>query len=100
MGRNQIGNSFVWDRNDKFGLGLQIITEDTRYGDQASPGSLTWGGAYCSEYTIDPKEGVIMLVFTNVSPYAWYGSLSASSGSWLTGRWSRPYSYIVFKAGS
>ncbi|WP_198652083.1 serine hydrolase domain-containing protein [Chitinophaga deserti] len=73
MGRNQIGNSFVWDRNDKFGLGLQIITEDTRYGDQASPGSLTWGGAYCSEYTIDPKEGVVMLVFTNVSPYAWYG---------------------------
>lgn len=73
MGRNQIGGSFVWDRNDKFGLGLQIITEDTRYGDPASPGSLTWGGAYCSEYTIDPKEGLIMLVFTNVSPYAWYG---------------------------
>lgn len=73
MGRNQIGNSFVWDRNDKFGLGLQIITEDTRYGDQATPGSLTWGGAYCSEYTIDPKEGIVMMVFTNVSPYAWYG---------------------------
>lgn len=73
MGRNQIGDSFVWDRNDKFGLGFQIITEDTRYGDQATPGSLTWGGAYCSEHTIDKKEGLIMLVFTNVSPYAWYG---------------------------
>lgn len=73
MGRNQIGGSEVWDRDDKFGLGLQIITEDTRYGDQASPGSLTWGGAYCSEYTIDPEEKLIMLVFTNVSPYAYYG---------------------------
>ncbi|RPD41559.1 serine hydrolase domain-containing protein [Chitinophaga barathri] len=73
MGRNQIGDNFVWDRNDKFGLGFQIITDDTRYGDQASPGSLTWGGAYCSEHTIDKKEGLIMLVFTNVSPYAWYG---------------------------
>lgn len=73
MGRNQIGDNFVWDRNDKFGLGLQIITEDTRYGDQATPGSLTWGGAYCSEYTIDRQENLIMLVFTNVSPYGWYG---------------------------
>ncbi|GEP96747.1 serine hydrolase domain-containing protein [Chitinophaga cymbidii] len=73
MGRNQIGESEVWDRHDKFGLGLQIITENSRYGDQASVGSLTWGGAYCSEYTIDPEEKLIMLVFTNVSPYAYYG---------------------------
>ncbi|WP_343306399.1 serine hydrolase domain-containing protein [Chitinophaga niabensis] len=73
MGRNQIGGSHVWDRNDKFGLGFQIITDSTRYGDQASPGSLTWGGAYCSEHTIDPTEKLILLVFTNVSPYAYYG---------------------------
>lgn len=73
MQRNQIGAANVWDRNDKFGLGLQIITDSSRYGDQATPGSLTWGGAYCSEYTIDPKEQLILLVFTNVSPYAYYG---------------------------
>lgn len=73
MARNQIGDNEVWDRKDKFGLGLQIITEGSRYGDQASVGSLTWGGAYCSEYTIDPTEKLIMLVFTNVSPYAYYG---------------------------
>lgn len=73
MMRNQIGNAFVWDRNDKFGLGLQIITPDSHYGDQASPGSLTWGGAYCSEYTIDPKEDLILLVYTNAMPYAYYG---------------------------
>lgn len=73
MARNQIGEANVWDRQDKFGLGLQIITAGSRYGDQATPGSLTWGGAYCSEYTIDPAEKLIMLVFTNVTPYAWYG---------------------------
>jgi len=73
MTRNQIGNALVWDRNDKFGLGLQIITADTHYGDPASPGSLTWGGAYCSEYTIDPKEDLILLVYTNAMPYAYYG---------------------------
>ncbi|MGX5819874.1 serine hydrolase domain-containing protein [Chitinophaga lutea] len=73
MGRNQIGAATVWDRNDKFGLGVQIITDSSRYGDLATPGSLTWGGAFCSEYTIDPKEKLILLVFTNVSPYAYYG---------------------------
>lgn len=73
MTRNQIGDSEVWDRHDKFGLGLQIITDKTQYGDQASIGSLTWGGAYCSEYTIDPTEHIVMLVFTNISPYTYYG---------------------------
>jgi CubicO group peptidase (beta-lactamase class C family) len=75
MGRNQIGESFVWDRQDKFGLGLQIITPESRYGDNATPGSLTWGGMYCSEYTIDQKEKTIMLVFTNVHPYAYYSDI-------------------------
>ncbi|MFN4145261.1 MAG: serine hydrolase domain-containing protein [Runella sp.] len=72
MSSNHIGELTVWDRNDKFGFGLQIITQESRYGDQATPGSLTWGGMYCSEYTIDPKEELIMLVFTNVQPYAHY----------------------------
>ena len=75
MGRNQIGESFVWDRQDKFGLGLQIITPESHYGDNATSGSLTWGGMYCSEYTIDPKEETIMLVFTNVHPYAHYSEI-------------------------
>ncbi|CAH0993915.1 hypothetical protein EMA8858_00020 [Emticicia aquatica] len=75
MGRNQIGESFVWDRQDKFGLGLQIITPESRYGDNATPSSLTWGGMYCSEYTIDQKEKTIMLVFTNVHPYAYYSDI-------------------------
>ena len=73
MLRNQIGESEVWDRQDKFGLGFQLITDRTHYGDQATPGSYTWGGMYCSEFTIDPKEELILLIFTNVHPYAYYG---------------------------
>ena len=72
MLRNQIGVAEVWDRHDKFGLGFQLITEQSHYGDQASPGSYTWGGMYCSEFTIDPKEELILLIFTNVQPYAYY----------------------------
>lgn len=72
MLRNQIGDATVWDRQDKFGLGLQLITPSSHYGDQATPGAYTWGGMYCSEYTIDPAENLVMLVFTNVQPYAYY----------------------------
>jgi CubicO group peptidase (beta-lactamase class C family) len=72
MGKNQIGDNEVWERQDKFGLGLQIFTNESHHGDNASTGSLSWGGMYCSEYTIDPKENLILLVFTNVHPYAHY----------------------------
>ena len=72
MTRNQIGAAEVWTRQDKFGLGFQLITENSHYGDQATPGSYTWGGMYCSEFTIDPNEELILLVFTNVQPYSYY----------------------------
>ena len=72
MVRNQIGELTVWDREDKFGLGFQLVTPQSRYGDQATPGSFTWGGMYCSEYTIDPTEELVLLVYTNVHPTPYY----------------------------
>ncbi len=72
MTQNQIGPLQVWDRHDAFGFGLQIITPDSHYGDLAPPGALTWGGLYCSEYTIDPENELIMQVYTNVYPFAHY----------------------------
>ena len=72
MTRNQIGDLEVWERHDKFGYGLQVVTADSRYADQAPPGTLTWGGLYCSEYTIDPENELIMQVYTNVYPFAHY----------------------------
>jgi CubicO group peptidase (beta-lactamase class C family) len=70
MLRNQIGDSETSAYKDKFGLGFQIITPESSYGNEVSPGSFSWGGMYCSEYTIDPKENLILLIFTNVQPYA------------------------------
>jgi len=70
MSRNQIGELEVRDYKDKFGLGLQIITEVSTYGAIITPGSLTWGGMYSTEYIIDPKEDLILLIYTNVDPYA------------------------------
>lgn len=75
MTTNQIGELEVWDRRDKFGLGFQLITPRSHYGDLATPGSFTWGGLYCSEYTIDPAEGLVMLVYTNVHPIPQYSEV-------------------------
>lgn len=72
LSQNQIGNYQVWDRKDKFSFGLQIITDQSLYADITTVGALTWSGLYCTEYTIDPKEDLILLVFTNVHPYAHY----------------------------
>lgn len=75
MTRNQIGDPEVWDRRDKFGLGFQLITENSHYADQASPGSFTWGGMYCSEFTIDPVKDLFLLVYFNVHPIPQYSEV-------------------------
>ena len=75
MTRNHLGEAEVWNRRDKFGLGFQLITENSAYGDLATPGSFTWGGMYLSEYTIDPAEGLILLFYTNVHPIKEYSEI-------------------------
>ena len=75
MVRNHIGEAEVWDRRDKFGLGFMVVTPGSRYADQATPGSFKWGGMYCSEYTIDPAEELVMLFYTNVHPIPQYSEI-------------------------
>jgi CubicO group peptidase (beta-lactamase class C family) len=75
MLKNQIGDAEVWDRKDKFGIGFQIVTAGSNYADQAGPGTFTWGGLYCSEYTVDPEEELVMLFYTNVHPVPQYAEI-------------------------
>lgn len=75
MTRNHIGDNEVWDRRDKFGIGFQVITPNTRYADQAGDQAFTWGGMYLSEYTIDPEENLILLFYTNVHPIPQYSEI-------------------------
>ncbi|PHI18405.1 serine hydrolase [Lewinellaceae bacterium SD302] len=65
----------VWNRRDPYGYGVQVISPDSHYGDQATPGSYTWGGMYLSEYTIDPTEELVMLLYTNVHPIPQYSEV-------------------------
>jgi CubicO group peptidase (beta-lactamase class C family) len=73
MTRNQIGSLEYWDRGDGFGFGFGVGKDQSKYYDPAAAGAFGWGGMYCSEYTIDPNEDLIALVFTNVHPFAFYG---------------------------
>jgi CubicO group peptidase (beta-lactamase class C family) len=67
---NQIGDLTVWNTGNKFGLGFEIITEKGNALIPGSVGSFKWGGAYATDYIIDPSEDLICLVYTNCFPNA------------------------------
>lgn len=49
----------------QFGLGLEIATKEDFARRLITPGSLQWGGAYGTQYLIDPKENMAILFYTN-----------------------------------
>jgi CubicO group peptidase (beta-lactamase class C family) len=58
-----------------FGLGFEIYPDKaterkgiSNFTPVVSPGSLQWGGMYNTDYLIDPKEGLIILLYTNRVP--------------------------------
>jgi CubicO group peptidase (beta-lactamase class C family) len=55
----------------QFGLGLEISTPEIFARTMKTPGSLRWGGAYGTEFLIDPKYKLVVLMYTN--KVNWYG---------------------------
>jgi len=51
-----------------FGLGFQVYLPDEQRISMITPGSLSWGGAYNTDYLIDPREDLIVLLYTNRRP--------------------------------
>lgn len=72
MTMNQIGNLQV-NGNNKFGLGFEITTPESAAKQPCSIGGYRWGGMYSTDYYIDPKEDLIMLIYTNAQPFAHIG---------------------------
>ncbi|MBN1416959.1 MAG: beta-lactamase family protein [Bacteroidales bacterium] len=72
MTTNQIGDLFLGESHNKFGLGFEIITEQGASLIPGSVGSFKWGGAYSTDYLIDPKEDLVCLVYTNALPNAFW----------------------------
>lgn len=54
----------------KFGFGLEIADYKTFAKTMRTPGSLRWGGYFGTEYVIDPKEQLVVLMYTN--KVSWY----------------------------
>ena len=54
----------------QFSLGLEIGTNRTFIKNLSSEESLRWGGAYGTQYIIDPKENMVILFYTNVRRWA------------------------------
>ncbi|HZH95315.1 MAG TPA: serine hydrolase domain-containing protein [Flavisolibacter sp.] len=67
---NQIGENTVWESENKFGLGFELVTEKGISSLLGTVGSFRWGGLYSTDYTIDPKEKLIILFYTNIFPNA------------------------------
>lgn len=55
----------------QFGLGFGLETDKNDYQSIYSLGTFSWGGAFSTSYWADPKEKLVVLIYTNLlgSPY-------------------------------
>lgn len=70
MTSNQVGDLFS-DSGMGFGLGFET-TERLGANGFSSVGTFGWSGAYGSDYEVDPKENLVIVLMIQVIPY--YGS--------------------------
>ncbi|OUJ74496.1 serine hydrolase domain-containing protein [Hymenobacter crusticola] len=64
---NQIGEVEQGGGN-KFGLGFSLTTTKTTGRLGESEGAFGWGGIFGTTYWVDPKEGIVALLYTQKSP--------------------------------
>jgi CubicO group peptidase (beta-lactamase class C family) len=67
MTSNQIG-ALNLTHGDKFGLGFELVTDESSAYTPASAGTFSWGGMFSSNYWIDPKEKMVAQIFLNIYP--------------------------------
>jgi CubicO group peptidase (beta-lactamase class C family) len=51
-----------------FGLGFEVLEDRGLAGRYGSPGTYGWGGAYATNYWIDPQERIVALLMTQMIP--------------------------------
>jgi CubicO group peptidase (beta-lactamase class C family) len=59
---------------NKFGLGFGIIAEHGAIGLLMSPGTYEWSGIFGTNYWVDPKEDLVVQIYTQKFPNR-YGDL-------------------------
>ena len=75
MTQNQIGA--VNQGVNKFGLGFSIVTAAGAAQSGLSEGSYEWGGIFGTTYWVDPKEKLVVLLYTQKYPNTTAADLSA-----------------------
>ncbi|MDA1371728.1 MAG: serine hydrolase [Proteobacteria bacterium] len=56
------------DQIPDFGLGFEVINDLGKSGELGSIGSYSWGGAFLTDYWIDPSENLIAVFMSQVRP--------------------------------
>ncbi len=51
-----------------FGLGFEVLEDPGRSGQYGNPGRFGWGGAYSTNYWVDPKDGLVFVLMTQLLP--------------------------------
>ena len=51
-----------------FGMAWDVFTPENAHNTIVSEGSMRWGGMFGSDYIIDPKENLIVLMYVNNMP--------------------------------
>ena len=54
---------------DKFGLGFQITMTDGARTHERGAGSYTWAGINNTHFWVDPKNGIGVVILTQVLPF-------------------------------
>jgi CubicO group peptidase (beta-lactamase class C family) len=67
MTTNQTGSLYSTD-GEGFGLGFAILERLGADNSLFSVGSFGWGGAYGSQYRVDPKQGIVLVFMLNQLP--------------------------------
>ena len=67
MTTNQTGTLYG-STGQSFGLGFSIVERLGADNTPSSPGTYSWGGAYGSQYRVDPSQGLVLVFMLNQLP--------------------------------
>jgi CubicO group peptidase (beta-lactamase class C family) len=69
---NHVGSLFAErgtaDAGKGFGLGFDVVEDLGRTGSYGTAGAFGWGGAYHTNYWVDPKEKLVAVIMTQLLP--------------------------------
>ena len=59
-----------WDADGTpdFGLGFEVVTDLGRRGELGTVGTYSWGGAFGTNFLIDPRENIVAIFMTQARP--------------------------------